>query len=125
MRKNTFTWKVLFTLLVFSPLALLPAPGRAALLSSRSLLDLNAGIIKAHALDNLLERGIARDRAEELLEVMSTQEIEVMAFTPPTVYAGGTQEGIRESLMSNETAAIVITLIMLAVIVGAVEISRH
>ncbi|MFH1037097.1 MAG: hypothetical protein V1789_00320 [PVC group bacterium] len=126
MRKNVFVWKVLLVLLVFSPPAFLPSPLRAALLSSRSrpAAD-NSEIVQTRALDYLKGQGISRERAEEILGGLSPREVGLLALTPVAVHSGGADAGIRESLMSNETAAIVITLIMLAVIVGGVEISRH
>ncbi|MDP8214227.1 MAG: hypothetical protein RAO92_08120 [Candidatus Euphemobacter frigidus] len=126
MKKKVLAWKVLFALMVFSPLALFPAPSRAALLTSRTCCpDRDSKAIRLHAIDNLMTKGITRRHAEEILNFLFPPEVERVALSAPGCFYAGGREGITESLESNETVAIVITLIMLAVIIGAVEVSRH
>ena len=121
-------WKIILTLAVFSPLAFLPAASRAALLTSRTYsVSQDTEIIRDRAINILTEEGIARDHAEEIMNRLSPQEIEVLALSRSAYLIGGGQgePGITESLETNEIIAIVLTVIMLAVVVGFVEISRH
>jgi hypothetical protein len=126
MKKPVPFVKVALVLAVFAPAALLPVPSRAALLSSPSPAAAEAArLMKRAAVVNLAESGLSRERAEAILDGLAPAEIRMIAFAGPRWRAGGESEGISDSLMSNETAAIVLTLLMLAVVIGAVEISRH
>lgn len=126
MKKNISAWKVICALCIFSPLALLPTSSRAALLTSRAYSTYrDKEVIECRAIDNLTAEGISREHAEEILSYLSSHEVEVLALTSPVCLVGAESKGVTDSLESNETVAIVLTLIMLALIVGAVEISRH
>jgi len=119
-------WKIILALIVFSPLAFLPAASRAALLTSRAAsISENRDVIRERAVDILTEDGISRDNAGKILDRLSPREIEVLALSRTGHLVGAGDGGISESLGTNETVAIVLTVIMLAVVVGAVEISRH
>jgi hypothetical protein len=126
MKKPVAFVKVALALAVFAPAALLPVPSRAALLSSPPPSAAEAArLLQRAATVNLAESGLSRQRAEAILEGLTPAEIRAIAFAGPRWRAGGESEGITDSLMSNETAAIVLTILMLAVVIGAVEISRH
>jgi len=119
-------WKIILALVVFSPLAFLPAASRAALLTSRAHpVSQDREEIRELAVEVLTEDGISRDNAEKILNRLSPREIEVLALSRTGSLVGAGSGGISESLGTNETVAIVLTLVMLAVVVGAVEISRH
>jgi hypothetical protein len=126
MKNNISAWKVICVLCIFSPLALLPTTSRAALLISRTYSTYqDKEVRERRAIDNLTTDGISREHAEEILSYLSHHEVEVLALTSPVYLVGAESKGVTDSLESNETVAIVLTLIMLALIVGAVEISRH
>lgn len=125
MKKSISIVKVAAVLAVFAPPALLPASARAALLTSPASAAGEAELLKKAAAVNLRESGLSRERAEAVLAGLTPSEIRVLALTSSPWRAGGESAGVRDSLMSNETAAIVLTVLMLAVVVGAVEISRH
>ncbi len=126
MRKPVSIFKVAIILIVFSPTALLPVSSRAALLTSPAPSAAEAAELRSRAaVKNLEESGLCRRRAEAVLEGLTSAEIRTLAAAPAFWRAGGESRGIRDSLMTNETAAIVLTLLMLAVVIGAVEISRH
>lgn len=119
-------WKILLTLAIFSPLAFLPAPSRAALLASRPYpVSQDRKTIRTRAIATLTGEGISRDHAEEMMNRLTSQEIEVLALSRSGYLVGAGESGITESLETNETVAIILTVIMLAVVVGFVEISRH
>ncbi len=124
--KKISLWKIILTLAIFSPLAFLPAASRAALLTSRTYsVSQDTEIIRDRAIDILTEEGISRDHAEEIMNRLSPQEIEVLALSQSGYLGVAGEDGITESLETNEIVAIVLTVIMLAVVVGFVEISRH
>lgn len=126
MKKPISIFKVALTLAIFAPPALLPVPARAALLSSPS--PSSAGTARGReraAEDRLARSGLSRERAEAILAGLTPAEIAAVAAGETAWRAGGEGGGIRDSLMSNETAAIVLTLLMLTVVIGAVEINRH
>ena len=125
MKKSILALQAAAVLAVFSPLAFLPAPARAALLAPRSPAAGEEELVNQVAAAHLRESGLDRERAAAILASLTPSEIRTVALTPAAFRAGGEGEGVRESLMSNETAAIVLTVLMMAVIVGAVEISRH
>jgi hypothetical protein len=125
MKKSILALQAAAVLTVFSPLAFLPAPARAALLTPRAPAAGEEELVKKVAAAQLRESGLDRERAEAILGRLTPSEIRTVALAPAAYRAGGEGEGVRESLMSNETAAIVLTLLMLVVVVGAVEISRH
>ena len=119
-------WKIILALVIFSPLAFLPAASRAALLTSRAhSVSQDREVIRDRAIDILTEDGISRDNAGKILNRLSPREIEVLALARTGYLVGAGDGGITESLETNEIVAIVLTVIMLAVVVGAVEISRH
>ena len=126
MKKPVSIVKVAIILTVFSPAALLPVSSRAALLTAPApAADEAVELLNRAAVKNLEGSGLSRERAEAVLEVLTPPEIRTLAAAPDFWRAGGESRGIRDSLMTNETAAIVLTLLMLAVVIGAVEISRH
>ncbi len=126
MKKPVSIVKVAIILTVFSPAALLPVSSRAALLTAPApSADEAAELLNRAAVNNLEESGLSRERAEAVLEGLTSAEIRTLAAAPDFWRAGGEQRRIRDSLMTNEAAAIVLTLLMLAVVIGAVEISRH
>jgi len=126
MKKPVSIYKVAIVLIVFSPAALLPVSSRAALLTARApAADEAVELLNRAAVKNLEGSGLSRERAEAVLEGLTADEIRTLAAAPDFWRAGGEQKGIRDSLMTNEAAAIVLTLLMLAVVIGAVEISRH
>jgi hypothetical protein len=119
-------WKIILTLVVFSPLAFLPTASRAALLTSRPCsVSQDREMIKNLAVDSLTRDGISREHAEKVIDNLSYSEVEVIALSQSGFLIGGKDVGVKGALESNETVAIVLTIIMLAVIVGFVEISRH
>ncbi len=83
-------WKIILTLAVFSPLAFLPAASRAALLTSRTYsVSQDTEIIRDRAINILTEEGIERDHAEEIMNRLSPQEIEVLALSRSAYLIGG------------------------------------
>ncbi len=117
---------VALSLAIFAPAALLPTSARAALLTSpRPPAAETAEFLKRAAGTHLKGSGLNREQAEAVLESLTPEEIRLVAAGAFPGRWGGEGEGVRESLMSNETAAIVLTVLMMAVIIGAVEISRH
>lgn len=125
MNKITI-WKIIFALAIFSPPALLPASSRAALLASQiHPASRHQDLLKNRLTEMLIDQGVSRIKAEESLNFLSPQEIKFFAGFQAGFLVGGETEGITESLESNETVAIVLTAIMLAVVVGFVEINRH
>jgi hypothetical protein len=125
MKKSILAIKVAVVLTIFSPLALLPVSARAALLTSPLPAVERTQLIEKAAIANLRGSGLNQERAEMVLAGLTPGEIRVVALASTPWRAGGEGEGVRESLMSNEAAAIVLTLLMVAVVIGAVEISRH
>ncbi len=125
MKKTISAIKVAAVLSVFSPVAFLPTASRAALLTSGAPAAGEAELIRQAAAVNLWGSGMDRERAAAVLAALTPAEIRTVALDSTPWRVGGEGEGVRESLMSNETAAIVLTLLMLVVVVGAVEISRH
>lgn len=126
MKKPVSIFKVAIILTVFSPAALLPVSSRAALLTAPAPSAAEAAeLFNRAAVNNLEESGLSRERAEAVVDGLTSGEIRILAAAPDFWRAGGEARGVRDSLMSNETAAIVLTLLMLAVVIGAVEISRH
>ncbi len=125
MKKSILAIKVAAVLTIFSPLALLPVSARAALLTSSLPTAERTELIEKAAIANLRGSGLNQERAEMVLAGLTAGEIRVVALSSAPWRSGGEGEGIRESLMSNEAAAIVLTLLMLVVVIGAVEISRH
>lgn len=124
--KKISLWKIILVLAIFSPLAFLPDTSRAALLTSRTYsVSQDTEIIRDRAIDILTEEGISQDHAEEIMNRLSPREIEVLALSRSGYLGVAGEAGITESLESNEIVAIVLTVIMLAVVVGFVEISRH
>lgn len=126
MKKPVSIIKVALALAIFAPPALLPVPARAALLSSspRSSAE-TARLREDAAADRLVRSGLSRVQAEAILAGLTPAEIGSVAAGGSIWRSGGEGGGIRDSLMSNETTAIVLTLLMLAVVIGAVEINRH
>ena len=126
MKKPVSIVKVAIILAVFSPAALLPVPSRAALLTAPApSAGETAELLNRAAVKNLEESGLSRERAEAVLGGLTADEVRTLAVGLDSWRAGGEQRGIRDSLMTNETAAIVLTLLMLAMVIGAFEISRH
>ena len=126
MKKPFPIVKVALALATFAPAAFLPVPARAALLASpQPPAAETARLIQRAARAELERSGLSREQAEATLENLTPAEIRLVAVGGYSWRAGGEGEGVRDSLMSNETAAIVLTVLMMAVIVGAVEISRH
>ncbi|HDL64391.1 MAG TPA: hypothetical protein ENH12_03275 [Proteobacteria bacterium] len=124
--KKISLWKIILVLAIFSPLAFLPAASRAALLTSRTYsVSQDTEIIRDRVIDILTEKGITRDHAEEIMDRLSPREIEVLALSRSGYLGVAGKDGVTESLETNEIVAIVLTVIMLAVVVGFVEISRH
>ncbi|MDP8236805.1 MAG: hypothetical protein P9M08_10520 [Candidatus Erginobacter occultus] len=125
MKKSILALQAAAVLTIFSPLAFFPAPARAALLTPRAPAAGEEELVKKVAAAQLRGSGLDRERVEVVLAALTPGEIRTVALASTPWRAGGAGEGVRESLMSNETAAIVLTLLMLVVVVGAVEISRH
>jgi len=125
MKKTILAIKVAVVLAVFLPPAFLPAPARAALLTAPVPAAGEAQLFRNVAAAALRESGMDREKAEAVLATLTPAEIRMVALASSPGRTGGAGEGVEDSLMSNETAAIVLTLIMLAVVVGAVEINRR
>jgi hypothetical protein len=123
MRKRMFVWKVVCALCIISPFALIPAPARAALLDSETGLIAPASADPAQlAALRLRAAGLHCAQAEELLSHLSRSEVEELARRSTLPAWGGM---VRASpLSTNEKVAIVLTLVILAAMVGFVEQSH-
>jgi len=121
MKNKLFVAKVVFSLMVFSPLALIPSMGRSALLSSRS-----SGL-GGHpaAAGRLTEAGIDFKSSSRLLEGLTPLERQWLAEGKIPVARGGeAKSNINQSLSTNHAVAIILTLIMLGCVFAFVEQSR-
>ena len=122
MRSKLFIAKVVFSLLVFSPLALIPSTGRPAILSSQS-----SGVGgNTAALGRLTEEGFNYQNALRRLEGLTAREREQLASGMIALARGGEgKSDINQSLSTNNAVAIILTLVMLGCVFAFVEQSRN
>lgn len=114
--------KAIFTLLIFSPLALFPVSGHSALLSSQTILSRGRGAGAENLVAaKLREEGIPPDHARRVTKFLSLPEIERLVQKDANLCLRGKGSS---PLETNETVAIILTLIMIATMVGFVEQTR-
>lgn len=121
MKSKLFAAKIIFSLLIFSPLALIPSVGRPAILSSQTS-GLGGG---QPAVTSLLANGVDRRTAGRVLAGLSPRERELLGEGQiPLGWGGQAKSDINQSLSTNHAVAIILTLIMLGCVLAFVEQSR-
>jgi len=118
MKKRIFFLKVYLILFFFAPLALIPSPGHSALLSSRGTkINPDSGKKMDACLNssNFSSFPLSNNR----LSFLSPEEARLISEGRCPVYVGGEEDS--SPLSTNETAAIVLTLVILGIMVGFVS----
>ena len=122
MKTRRFAWKVVLILLVFAPVAFIPASARPALLASRAAIMSGKGA-KHISVMKLKRVGATPSHAVAMLSWMSPQEISRLNSDIFALKRGG-ESDVTKSLSTNHAVAIILTLVMLGCVVGFVEQSH-
>ena len=118
MKKRIFFLKVYLILFFFAPLALIPSPGHSALLSSRGA---KVAPVTGKKLEAFLNSSISSSfpLSNDRLSFRSPEETRLISEGRCPVYVGRGEDS--SPLSTNETAAIILTLIILGIVVGFVS----
>ena len=115
MKKRILFLKVYLVLIFFMPLALIPTSGYSAPLSSR-VVELNSTAVKA-ALSSPARVSLLA--SSNRLTFLSPREARLVSEGRFPIYCGGKDD--YSPLTTNETVAIVLTVLILGVMVCFVE----
>jgi len=108
--------KAILTLLTFLPVAILPASGRSALLSSQT------SLLPARETAAISENeGTAPDHIRKMMKFLTPSEIDRLGRNAFMLCRGGSTSS---PLEANETVAVILTLIMIGTMVLFVEQNR-
>ncbi len=116
MKKKIFFLKIYLVLISFAPLALIPSSGHSALLSSQGAQD-NPAVPKMTKVW-LNSSSHSLPVSSDCLSFLSPREARLIAAGRAPIFVGGEDTS---PLSTNETAAIVLTLIILGIMVGFVS----
>ena len=118
MKKRMFFLKVYLVLFFFAPLALIPSSGHSALLSSRRT-KINPDTGKK--MEAFLNSSISSSfpTSNNRLSFLSPEEVRLISAGRCPVFVGGEED--TSPLSTNETAGIILTLVILGIMVGFVS----
>ena len=117
MKKKMFFLNIYLVLIFFAPLALIPSSGNSALLSSRGA-KINTGTLKKMKVFLNSSSSVSLPVSTTRLSFLSDREARLISGGHCPIYVGGEDSS---PLSTNETAAIILTLIILGVMVGFVS----
>jgi hypothetical protein len=119
MKKRLLILKVYLMLALFAPLALIPPSGHSALLSSRGVKGAPAaGRESAAFLRPAVPYSLLVSRGDR--RFLTPREARLISGGRCPIYIGGTDDDY-SPLSTNETVAIVLTVIILGIMVGFVS----